>query len=69
MQDLFRNVVHTELDHDFTINRVGFITINPDAFMGIEKKEKDGQNPSLTNCKNCGAPLHGCTCEYCGTEY
>lgn len=23
----------------------------------------------MTNCKNCGAPLHGNRCEYCGTEY
>lgn len=23
----------------------------------------------LTNCKNCGAVLHGNKCEYCGTEY
>lgn len=23
----------------------------------------------LTNCVNCGAPLHGSTCEYCGTRY
>lgn len=23
----------------------------------------------MTNCKNCGAPLHGGKCEYCGTEY
>ncbi len=22
-----------------------------------------------TNCKNCGAVLHGNKCEYCGTEY
>ena len=22
-----------------------------------------------TNCVNCGAPLHGHICEYCGTEY
>lgn len=22
-----------------------------------------------TNCHNCGAPLHGYKCEYCGTEY
>lgn len=22
-----------------------------------------------SNCVNCGAPLHGCKCEYCGTEY
>lgn len=25
--------------------------------------------PRITNCKNCGAPLHGDRCEYCGTEY
>lgn len=24
---------------------------------------------TLTNCANCGAPLHGSICEYCGTEY
>lgn len=23
----------------------------------------------MTNCKNCGAPLQGGKCEYCGTEY
>lgn len=23
----------------------------------------------MTNCVNCGAPLHGNICEYCGTEY
>lgn len=23
----------------------------------------------MTNCINCGAPLHGNKCEYCGTEY
>ncbi len=22
-----------------------------------------------TNCKNCGAPLSGGKCDYCGTEY
>lgn len=22
----------------------------------------------MTNCINCGAPLHGNKCEYCGTE-
>ena len=22
----------------------------------------------ITNCPNCGAPLHGMKCEYCGTE-
>ena len=25
--------------------------------------------PLPTNCKNCGATLHGNVCEYCGSEY
>lgn len=25
--------------------------------------------PQQTNCKNCGAPLRGQVCEYCGTVY
>ena len=23
----------------------------------------------IKNCINCGAPLHGAKCDYCGTEY
>ena len=23
----------------------------------------------IKNCVNCGAPLHGIRCDYCGTEY
>ena len=26
-------------------------------------------SPEPRNCQNCGAPLHGDKCEYCGTEY
>lgn len=22
-----------------------------------------------TNCRNCGAPVRSCVCEYCGTTY
>lgn len=24
---------------------------------------------NITNCRNCGAPVKGCKCEYCGTRY
>lgn len=27
------------------------------------------KHPKLTNCKNCGAVLHGNKCEFCDTEY
>lgn len=23
----------------------------------------------MTNCINCGAPMHGYICEYCGTDF
>jgi hypothetical protein len=33
---------------------------------------KTGELPKkalITNCNNCGAPLHDHNCEYCKTEY
>lgn len=24
---------------------------------------------NIINCRNCGAPMKGCMCEYCGTRY
>ncbi len=36
-------------------------------------KDNDKLQPSKiiypTNCKNCGAVMKSCTCEYCGTTY
>ena len=31
------------------------------------KVAKDNKN--IINCRNCGAPVKGCKCEYCGTRY
>jgi CRISPR/Cas system-associated exonuclease Cas4 (RecB family) len=33
----------------------------------IKSNEEAAHRP--TNCKNCGAPLHGNKCEFCDTEY
>lgn len=35
----------------------------------VWKDDPEPEKPKLTNCKNCGAPLTGTKCEYCGTEY
>ena len=35
----------------------------------LPHKATPREKPVLTNCKNCGAPLHGSVCEYCGTFY
>lgn len=37
------------------------------AYKSTAAKDKDNKN--ITNCRNCGAPLRSCTCEYCGTRY
>ena len=34
----------------------------------IEKASRPSR-PSIKFCTQCGAPLHGGKCEYCGTEY
>ena len=26
-------------------------------------------SPEHHNCRNCGAPVFGCKCDYCGTKY
>ena len=36
---------------------------------GIIDIEKWKGVAMLTNCKNCGAPIHYGVCEYCGTDY
>ena len=35
---------------------------------GIEAPETK-EYKKVKICSQCGAPLHGCRCEYCGTEY
>ena len=44
---------------------------------GVDTSEKESTiapttknaMPKLTNCKNCGAPLHSNRCEFCDTQY
>lgn len=40
-----------------------------EAFDQLIKAASLLKKPKITNCKNCGAPLHGNKCEYCDTEY
>lgn len=43
---------------------------NPENCPSLWMPLSSGSNKSkIINCKNCGAPLHGNICEYCGTEY
>lgn len=45
-------------------------TVKPNYVPPPTKKYKDRPQVAVpTNCKNCGAPLHGRKCEYCDTEY
>ena len=36
-----------------------------ERFRYLQEKMKH----SMTNCPNCGAPLHGHKCDYCGTKH
>ena len=50
----------------------GFIENCAEQFKGRTEKDKPKEEkkpPKLTNCKNCGAVLHGNKCEFCDTEY
>ena len=44
-----------------------FFIKTDDSYVRIAKENKSSNIP--TNCKNCGAPLHGNKCEFCDTEY
>ena len=41
----------------------------PSLWMPLSSESSESNKPKITNCKNCGAPLHGNVCEYCGPEY
>lgn len=39
------------------------------ANYGEYKTTAEKDNKNITNCRNCGAPVRSCICEYCGTVY
>lgn len=45
--------------------------IRPEMLNKVEiaLEQNNKIRPKYTNCKNCGAPLKSCECEYCGTQY
>lgn len=61
-----------EIDETELYNRIKetFASYNieypDDGMLATMAKYKKSQ--SVCNCPNCGAPIHGNKCEYCGTE-
>ena len=56
---------------DFSINCIEECTAY-DVFgkkVATWKTEEGAAKPTFTNCRNCGAPVRGHQCEYCGTRY
>lgn len=39
------------------------------SYIRLEQVAHSVGERNMTNCKNCGAPLQGGTCQYCGTRY
>ena len=58
---------------DFGISYIEAIEVfdNLGRAMATREVEKPRQkdNKNITNCRNCGAPIKSCICEYCGTVY
>jgi len=46
-----------------------YAAIGYNGFLFRTMDEVKQKKITPTNCKNCGAPLHGHKCEYCDTEY
>lgn len=55
-------------DIDTALNTVKTLRMVETRRVLIDDKTIE-KNTKLTNCKNCGAPLTGTKCEYCGTDY
>lgn len=70
--DCYGNVVHSQqyleredgtIDMSITVcNSDKPITTRPDD------RQTNGL-PRIANCRNCGAPVNGHKCDYCGTRY
>lgn len=59
-----REMMDLEPIHECTSERVTFYADDTPIFT---KKTMSHQVPS--NCPNCGAPVRGWECEYCGTKF
>lgn len=59
-------------NYDYIIDCIEEITIYNSAtnekLASLGVKE-DAAQLTYINCHNCGAPVRGCECEYCGTRY
>ena len=58
-QEVVPGVIEEVSAYDTLGNKIATWT----AYKSTAKKS------NITNCHNCGAPMKGCNCEYCGTEY
>ena len=66
MEDSEVAVTEDEVGEAVTEEEVGEAVAKAigESFRYLQEKMKH----STTNCPNCGAPLHGNKCDYCGTE-
>lgn len=56
-------------DIDTALNTVKTLRMVETRRVLVDDEQTIEKTTSLTNCKNCGAPLTGTKCEYCGTDY
>ena len=59
--------------HDYTDLIMSMHELGGNGFLEnlfyIVSDQHKPKTPKITNCKNCGAVLHGNKCEFCDTKY
>lgn len=58
------------LTYDYILNSIEEYAIYDIVGKKIASwKVENTAQPTYINCRNCGAPVKGYKCEYCGTRY
>lgn len=58
------------LTYDYILNSIKEYAVYDTVGKKIASwKVEDTAQPVYINCRNCGAPVYGCKCNYCGTHY
>lgn len=60
-QEVVPGIIDEVSAYDFLGNKIATWT----AYKSTAAKD----NKNIANCRNCGAPVRGYRCEYCGTAY
>lgn len=67
-----KNSNHGDLFYNIETRALYYYNADEETYVsfGMNINTEDGAaRPTFGNCRNCGAPVNGHKCEYCGTRY